>query len=129
MTTVKNQNVVFTSYIGSDYSLSIDGALGVGLNNTPILNTLPTTTTSSIGTYFMRDKNASKIINACGSGDGNIHLCTVSSTAQPLVLLQADKDGTTCPSFKSISNGNTMTIDSTSLNFNNVKKCHVLSLI
>ena len=55
MPTSRTQNVVFNSYLGSDFSLSLDSKLGCNLNNTQILDTIPTAPTTSQGTYIFKD--------------------------------------------------------------------------
>lgn len=95
MTTVRNQNIVFNSYLGSDFSLSLDGKLACNLENTTILNSLPTTPSSAKGTYIFSDGNGStKILNASGSNDkASISLDICSSISAPYNVLLADKAG------------------------------------
>jgi len=96
MPTARTQDVVYNSYIGYDYSLSLDSQLGCNLENTPILSTLPQTATPSTGTYLFKSKGDTIILNASGStSDAKIKLAGVSSTAIPSTFLTADHTGST----------------------------------
>ena len=96
MTTARNQDVVFNSYIGYDYSLSLDSKIGCNLNNTPILNTYPTGPTSSKGTYIFDSNGSTKILTAGGTNDkAGITLDICSSTTAPYSVLTSNKNGTT----------------------------------
>ena len=119
MTTARNQDVVFTSYIGYDYSLSLDSKLGCNLNNTPILNTYPTTNTSSKGTYIFDDNGSSKILCAGGTNDKSmISLNICSSTTAPYSVLQANKNGVTVKEITAYDGSNTGKLTTTGLFFN-----------
>jgi len=96
MPTVRTQDVVFNSYIGYDYSLSLDSQLGCNLANTPILSDIPQTTTNSVGTYLFKSKGNTVLLNASGPTAGaNIKLGGVSSTEGPITFITADKTGST----------------------------------
>ena len=69
MATARTQDVVFNSYIGYDYSLSLDSKLGCNLANTPILQTYPTAPTASKGTYIFDSNGSTKILSAGGTDD------------------------------------------------------------
>jgi len=96
MATARTQDVVFNSYIGYDYSLSLDSKLGCNLANTPILNTYPTAPTASKGTYIFADDGSTKILTAGGTNDkAGISLDVCSSTTAPYSVLTANKNGLT----------------------------------
>jgi hypothetical protein len=96
MSTARTQDVVFTSYIGSDYSLSLDSKIGCNLSNTPILATLPTAPTTSKGTYIFDSNGSTKILNAGGADDKTgITLDVCSSVSAPYTVLTANKAGIT----------------------------------
>jgi hypothetical protein len=94
MTTARTQDIVFNSYIGYDYSLSLDGKLGCNMANTPILATLPTAPTASKGTYIFDSNGSTKILNAGGADDKTgITLDVCSSVSAPYTVLTANKSG------------------------------------
>lgn len=94
MATARTQDVVFTSYIGYDYSLSLDSKLGCNLANTPILQTYPTAPTTSKGTYIFDSNGSTKILNAGGTDDKTgIILDVCSSVSAPYPVLTANKAG------------------------------------
>lgn len=119
MATARTQDVVFNSYIGYDYSLSLDSKLGCNLSNTPILNTYPTSTTSSKGTYIFDDNGSSKILCAGGTNDKSmISLNICSSTSAPYSVLQATKNGVTVKEITAYDGSNTGKLTTTGLFFN-----------
>jgi len=96
MATARTQDVVFNSYIGYDYSLSLDSKIGCNLSNTPILNTYPTGPTSSKGTYIFDSNGSTKILTAGGTNDkAGITFDICSSTTAPYSVLTSNKNGTT----------------------------------
>lgn len=101
MATARTQDVVYTSYIGYDYSLSLDSKLGCNLANTPILTTYPTAPTASKGTYIFAESDGStKILTAAGANDkASVSLDVCSTTSAPYSVLYANKSGTTSKSF------------------------------
>ena len=102
MPTVRTQDVVFNSYLGSDFSLSLDSKFGCNLNNTNILDSVPTTPTISKGNYIFKDKKGSTIyLNAAGDGGDNVStlFSQCSSTSAPSSVLQLDKNGAWAKSF------------------------------
>jgi hypothetical protein len=103
MTTVRLQDVVYNSYIGYDYSLSLDGKLGANLQNTPILATLPTTSTASIGTYLFKNGPDSVILNASGKSPGAIQLVCVDGVNNPKTYLSASSNGVAVSSLSATS--------------------------
>ena len=99
MPTARTQDVVFNSYIGYDYSLSLDSKLGCNLNNTAILDTYPTTGTASQGTYLFGDSGSTKILTAGGSNDkASVSLEICSSSTAPYSVLFGNKNGVTVKS-------------------------------
>lgn len=119
MATARTQDVVFNSYIGYDYSLSLDSKLGCNLSNTPILNTYPTTTTASKGTYIFDDNGSSKILCAGGTNDKSmISLNICSSISAPYSVLQATKNGVTVKEITAFDGSNTGKLTTTGLFFN-----------
>ena len=120
MATARTQDVVFNSYIGYDYSLSLDSKLGCNLSNTPILNTYPTTTTTSKGTYIFDDNGSSRILCAGGTNDNSmISLNICSSTTAPYSVLQANKNGVTVKEITAYDGSNTSKLTPTELIVNN----------
>jgi hypothetical protein len=119
MPKVRTQDVVFNSYLSSDFSLSLDSKFGCNLNSTDILNALPTDPTTSQGTYIFRDKKGSTVfLNATGTDGDNtsaIRLLQCSSTSAPSNVLQADKNGITGKSFITNDGGLTSTLTATQL--------------
>lgn len=94
MTTARTQDVVFTSYIGNDYSLSLDSKIGCNLSNTPIISTYPSAPTASKGTYIFDSNGSTKILNAGGVDDKtSIILDVCSSVSAPYPVLTANKAG------------------------------------
>jgi hypothetical protein len=95
MSTIRNQAVVFQSYLSGDGSFNTDAQLGVNLNNTPMLTEMPTTTTSSEGTYiFQSSKGKTHILNACGSKvDNTFDFVAVSAYNGPRVLADLSSTG------------------------------------
>ena len=108
MSTARTQDVVFTSYIGSDYSLSLDSKIGCNLSNTPILATLPTGPTTSKGTYIFDSNGSTKILNAGGADDKTgITLDVCSSVSAPYTVLTANKTGLISKQFTALDGGAT----------------------
>jgi hypothetical protein len=93
MATARTQDVVFNSYIGYDYSLSLDSKLGCNLAGTPILNSIPSAPTSSKGTYIFADAaGGTKLLTAGGPNDKvgyTLDIC--SSTSTPYTVLTSNK--------------------------------------
>ena len=120
MATARTQDVVFNSYIGYDYSLSLDSKLGCNLSNTPILNTYPTTPTMSKGTYiFSGDNGSTKILTAAGTNDkASISLDICSSTTAPYSVMLANKNGLTSKELTAYDGSNTGKLTTTALLFN-----------
>ena len=118
MATARNQDVVFNSYIGYDYSLSLDSKLGCNLSNTPILNTYPTAPTVSKGTYIFSDNGSTKILTAAGTNDkASISLDICSSTTAPYSVMLANKNGLTSKELTAYDGSNTGKLTTTSLLF------------
>jgi hypothetical protein len=118
MATARTQDVVFNSYIGYDYSLSLDSKLGCNLANTPILNTYPTAPTSSKGTYIFDDNGSTKILTAGGSNDkASVSLDICSTTTAPYSVLFSNKNGTTSKAFAAYDGSNTGRLEANALLF------------
>ena len=106
MTTARTQDVVFNSYIGYDYSLSLDGKLGCNMANTPILATLPTAPTASKGTYIFDSNGSTKILSAGGADDKTgITFDVCSSVSAPYTVLTANKAGLISKQFAVLDGG------------------------
>jgi len=123
MPTVRTQDVVFNSYLGSDFSLSLDNKIGCNLQNTEILDTVPSGPTDSKGVYIFKDPKGSAIIlNACGTAGDNtsIQLLQCSSTSSPSNVFQANKDGVAAKSFTTIGGLKTSILSPDSLTFTGV---------
>ena len=122
MTTTRLQNIVFNSYLGEDFSLSLDSKLGCNLSNTVILDSIPSTPTTSQGTYLFKSKGSTVLLNASGTGGDNtsIQFLQCSSTSAPTQVLQADNTGIWGKTFISIDNNKTSVLDSDSLTFSGV---------
>ena len=106
MATARTQDVVFNSYIGYDYSLSLDSKLGCNLANTPILTTYPSAPTASKGTYIFDSNGSTKILNAGGTDDKtSITLDVCSSISAPYTVLTANKAGIIAKSIIASSGG------------------------
>ena len=95
MTTVKSQAVVFQSYLSGDSSFNTDAQLGANLNNTPMLSAIPTTTTTSEGTYLFKSTTGkAQFLNAAGSkADNSIDFINVSTYNAPQVLANLSSGG------------------------------------
>lgn len=118
MTTARNQDVVFTSYIGYDYSLSLDSKLGCNLSNTPIISTYPTAPTASKGTYIFDDNGSTKILTAGGSNDkASINFDVCSTSTAPYSVLFVNKNGTTSKAFAAYDGSNTGRLEANALLF------------
>ena len=106
MATARTQDVVFNSYIGYDYSLSLDSKLGCNLANTPIITTYPTAPTASKGTYIFADNGSTKLLTAGGTNDkASISLDICSSTLAPYNVLYANKMGKLLGNMSAITDG------------------------
>jgi len=116
------QDVVFNSYIGYDYSLSIDGKLGCNLGNTPLLATYPSAPTASKGTYIFADASGStKLLTAGGTNDkADITLEVCSSVSAPYSVLSANKNGLTAKALIAYDGSNTGRLDTSGIFFNGV---------
>lgn len=121
MTTARTQDVVFNSYIGYDYSLSIDSKLGCNLSNTPILSDMPSAPSTSKGSYLFKQKGSTVLLNASGAdGDTQIVLSSCSSTSAPVNVLVADKTGTYSKKFETVGNVKNVVIEGDSIKFSGV---------
>jgi hypothetical protein len=122
MATARTQDVVFNSYIGYDYSLSLDSQLGCNLANTPILASYPSAPTASKGTYIFADSGGStKILTAGGANDkASISLNVCSSTDAPYSVLSANKNGLTSKELTAYDGSNTGKLSTTALLFNGI---------
>jgi hypothetical protein len=121
MATARTQDVVFNSYIGYDYSLSLDSKLGCNLANTPIINTYPSAPTASKGTYLFADNGSTKILSAGGSNDNaSISLNVCSSVSAPSSILSADKNGVVSKTLSAVNGSKTSKLSSTELLFDGV---------
>ena len=121
MATATKQDVVFNSYIGYDYSLSIDGKLGCNLSNTPLLVTYPSAPTASKGTYIFDDNGSTKILTAGGANDkASISLNVCSFTDAPYSVLSANKNGLTSKELTAYDGSNTGKLSTTALLFNGI---------
>jgi len=122
MATARTQDVVFNSYIGYDYSLSLDSKLGCNLANTPIIQTYPTAPTTSKGTYIFTDSSGNaKILTAGGTNDkAGISLDVCSSTSAPYSVVSANKNGLTAKELTAYDGTNTGKLSTTALLFNGV---------
>ena len=111
MTTTRLQNVVFNSYLGEDFSLSLDSKLGCNLSNTIILDSIPSTPTTSQGTYLFKSKGSTVLLNASGPAGDNtsIQFLQCSSTSAPTQVLQADNTGIYGKTFRSNDNNKSST--------------------
>jgi hypothetical protein len=119
MATARTQDVVFNSYIGYDYSLSLDSKLGCNLANTPIINTYPSAPTASKGTYIFSDNGSTKILTAGGSNDkASISLDVCSSVSAPYSVLLANKNGLTAKALTAYDGSNNSQLSPTGLFFN-----------
>jgi hypothetical protein len=98
MSSVKNQAVVFTSYLSADSSFNTDSQIGCNLNNTPILSSIPSAVSTSEGTYIFKKSTTGKamIVNAAGVGsDSSIDFVGVSSTVSPKTMANISASGLT----------------------------------
>ena len=121
MATATKQDVVFNSYIGYDYSLSIDGKLGCNLNNTPLLATYPSAPTTSKGTYIFDDNGSTKILTAGGVNDkADVTFNVCSSITAPYSVLTVNKNGLTSKELTAYDGSNTCKVSTTALLFNGI---------
>ena len=120
MSSVKNQSVVYQSYLSGDSSFNADAQIGCNLSNTPILSTYPSTPTTSKGTYIFADANGStKILTAGGTYDkAGISLEVCSSISAPYSVLLANKNGITSKAVTAYDGSNTGRLDVDGLFFN-----------
>jgi hypothetical protein len=95
MSSVKNQAVVFTSYLSADSSFNTDSQIGCNLNNTPILSSIPSAVSTSEGTYlFKHSTGKTQILSAAGSkSDSSIDFVSVSSSVAPKTLANISTSG------------------------------------
>lgn len=95
MSTIRNQAVVFQSYLSSDGSFNTDAQLGANLGNTPMLSSVPAGVSASEGTYlFKTGTGKAQFVNAAGSKvDSSIDFVSVSSSAAPKVLANLSSTG------------------------------------
>ena len=119
MATARTQDVVFNSYIGYDYSLSLDSKLGCNLANTPIITTYPSAPTASKGTYIFADATGStQLLTAGGSNDkASVSLDVCSSSTAPYSVLYSNKNGTTSKAFSAYDGSNTGRLEANALLF------------
>jgi hypothetical protein len=119
MATARTQDVVFNSYIGYDYSLSLDSRLGCNLSNTPILNTYPTTPTASKGTYIFDENGSTKILTAGGSNDkASINFDVCSASTAPYSVLIANKNGLTAKAITAYDGSSNSQLTTSGIFFN-----------
>jgi hypothetical protein len=98
MSSVRNQSVVFTSYLSGDLSFNCDAHLGTNLNNTTMLSSIPSAVTTSEGTYIFKKSATGKamIVNAAGVGsDSSIDFVSVSSSVGPKTMANLSNSGLT----------------------------------
>jgi hypothetical protein len=96
--TVRNQSIVFTSYLSGDSSFNCDAHLGTNLNNTTMLSSIPSAVSTSEGTYIFKKSSTGKamIVNAAGVGsDSSIDFVGVSSTVAPKTFGNLSSTGLT----------------------------------
>ena len=118
--TIRNQSVVFQSYLSSDSSFNADTQIGCNLSNTPILSTYPSAPTASKGTYIFADASSStKILTAGGTNDkAGISLEVCSSISAPYSVLLANKNGITSKAITAYDGSNTGRLDVDGIHFN-----------
>jgi len=102
MSSVKNQSVVFTSYLSGDLSFNCDAHLGTNLNNTTMLSSIPSAVSTSEGTYlFKHSTGKTQILSAAGSkSDSSIDFVSVSSSALPKTMANISSTGLTIGNVK-----------------------------
>ena len=102
MTTIRNQAVVFQSYLSADGSFNTDAHIGSNLNNTPMLSTVPSAVSTSEGTYlFKHSTGKAQILNASGSkSDTSFEFVSVSSSSLPKVMANLSNTGLTIGNVK-----------------------------
>lgn len=102
MSSVRNQSVVFTSYLSHDLSFNCDSHIGTSLNNTPILSSVPSSVTTSEGIYlFKTSTGKSQIFNATGSkSDSSIDFVSASSSLIPKTMANLSNSGLTVGNVK-----------------------------
>lgn len=93
--TIRNQAVVFQSYLSADGSFNTDAQLGTNLNNTPMLSSVPSGVSASEGTYlFKHSTGKAQFLNASGSkSDSSIDFVSVSSSVAPKTLANLSASG------------------------------------
>jgi len=118
MATCRTRDVVFTSYLGGDYSQTNDSFLGCNLANTPIINTYPSAPTASKGTYIFSDSGSTKILTAGGSNDkAYVSLDVCSSVSAPYSVLFANKSGLTSKALTASDGSHVSQLSTTGLFF------------
>lgn len=118
MATCRTRDVVFTSYLGGDYSQTNDSFLGCNLANTPIINTYPSAPTASKGTYIFSDSGSTKILTAGGSNDkAYVSLDVCSSSSAPYSVLFANKSGLTSKALTASDGSHVSQLSTTGLFF------------
>jgi len=102
MSSVRNQSVVFTSYLSGDLSLNCDAHLGTNLNNTTMLSSIPSAVSTSEGTYLFKSSTGkSQIVNCSGAKtDSSVDFVSVSSSALPKVMANISNSGLTIGNVK-----------------------------
>jgi hypothetical protein len=100
--TIKNQAVVYQSYLSGDLSFNADSSIGSNLNNTSILSAVPSAISSSEGLYLFKSSTGkSQILSAAGSkSDSSIDFVSVSSSVAPKVLANLSNTGLTIGNVK-----------------------------
>ena len=100
--TIRNQNIVFQSYLSGDLSFNTDAHIGSNLNNTPMLSTIPSAVSASEGTYLFKSSSGkSQILNAAGAkADSSIDFVSVSSSALPKTMANLSNTGLTIGNVK-----------------------------
>jgi len=95
MSTIRNQAVVYQSYLSGDLSFNTDAQLGANLNNTPMLSSVPSAVSASEGTYlFKHASGKAQFLNASGSkSDTSIDFVSVSASAAPKTLANLSASG------------------------------------
>jgi hypothetical protein len=100
--TIRNQAVVYQSYLSGDLSFNADSSIGSNLNNTPILSAVPSAVSTSEGLYLFKSSTGkSQILSAAGTkSDSSIDFVSVSSSSLPKVLANLSNTGLTIGNVK-----------------------------
>lgn len=95
MPSIRNQSIVFQSYLTSDMSFNCDTQLGTNINNTNILSSIPSNVSTSEGVYlFKATTGKTQILSASGTKtDSSIDFISVSSSVAPKVLANLSNAG------------------------------------